>query len=305
MAKILILGAIFFFNSHLLAKEVLLDRIVAAVDQKSFTQSEVRRWQQNLDLRHQVAPFIYLKTTYTDQDLLQIAIDTMVIRAALKENGQSVSDGQVEMQIKDTENRLHTNRTALKGFLRENQMSFDEYFELMRESLERSFFIHQIINPLVTITEQEVKNTFYKIHQQGNTKTFRYELVSFHIEQHKIDAAWQAKLPAELKKFQNSGILPDPIRDISVDQLGELEEDGLAKPIASVVAKTAVGEFSAPVIINDQVYVFFVKHKKEVETANYRASQEQIRQHLFEERALSVARIWLDRERTKHYIALR
>ena len=140
MAKILILGAIFFFNSHLLAKEVLLDRIVAAVDQKSFTQSEVRRWQQNLDLRHQVAPFIYLKTTYTDQDLLQIAIDTMVIRAALKENGQSVSDGQVEMQIKDTENRLHTNRAALNSFLRENQMSFDEYFELMRESLERSFF---------------------------------------------------------------------------------------------------------------------------------------------------------------------
>ena len=305
MAKILILCGGLLLSAASLAKEVLLDRIVGAVDQKSFTQSEVRRWRQNLDLRHQVAPFIYPKTNYSDQELLQIAIDSLVIRAALKENGQSVSDGQVEMQIKDTENRLHTNRAALNAFLRENQMSFDEYFELMRESIERSFFIHQIINPLVTITDQEVKNAFYKIHQQGNTKTFRYELVSFHIEQNKIDANWQAKLPEELKKFQNSGILPDPIRDISVDQLGELEEDGLAKPIANVVAHTAVGEFSAPVVINDQIYVFFVKYKKEVETANYRASQEQIRQHLFEERALSVARIWLDRERTKHYIALR
>ncbi len=287
------------------AKEVLLDRIVAAVDQTAFTQSEVQRWQSNLALRHQVAPFIYTKDRYTDRELLQIAIDTLVIRAALKENGQQISDAQVEMQIKENEQRLHTTRAVLKEFLRENKMSFDEYFELMRESFERSIFIHQIINPIVTITDQEVQNAYYKIHQGGNTKTFRYELVSFHIEENKIDATWKAKLTKELKKFQNSGVLPEPLRDISVDQLGELDEDGLAKPIAQVVASTQVGEFSQPVIINDQVYVFFVKNKKAATTANYQATQEAIRQHLFQERALSVARMWLDRERMKHYIALR
>ena len=48
------------------------------------------------------------------------------------------------------------------NFLKSNDLTFNEYFEVIRETIEFNIFNGRVIQPLITITDQEVKNLFYK-----------------------------------------------------------------------------------------------------------------------------------------------
>ena len=83
-----------------------------------------------------------------------MSINRFLIRAKLEELGYVVDDDQVEGQIKSTEDRLRLNRAALLSFLQSNGLTFDEYFEVIRESIEFNIFFSRVIQPLITVTDQ-------------------------------------------------------------------------------------------------------------------------------------------------------
>jgi len=64
------------------------------------------------------------------KNLADIIIQTRIVRLKLKELGVTIEDGQVEEHIQATEKNLGLSRLDLLNFLKENRISFKQYFEI-------------------------------------------------------------------------------------------------------------------------------------------------------------------------------
>ena len=297
--KQLILALIFLTFSQTHAK--LLDKTIAIFNDTVITMSQVDRVQNNIASRKNISPLIYKKTNYTQKEVLEIMIERLLIRSKLGEVGYVRNDEQVEAEITNIEKRLGLSRTQLLSFLKSNNMSFDEYFEIIRETIEFNIFNGRIIRPLISITDQEVKNHFYKT-SKDKTLAFKYTIVDFSLDDTKMEKGMLIQFPSVLEKFQVNGILPKKFEDVQTNVLGDITEDGLTKQLKALLKSTDEGKFTKSIKLGDTYHVFFVKKKDLVESDIYLRSKDAIRGQLMGAQAGEVTDLWYMRERSKHYI---
>jgi peptidyl-prolyl cis-trans isomerase SurA len=284
------------------AEARLLDKVVAVFNDKVITQSQVRRISANMPARINISPVIYSKKKMSNKELAELITHRYMIRARLSEIGYIIEDDQVESQIKSTEKRLRLNRAALLQFLNSNNMTFDEYFEIIRETIEYNIFSSRVIQPLISITEQEIKNRFYRQNVNNKTLNFRYNLVDFSFPRNKMSKSMRSNFKEMLTKFQTTGILPDRYRDLNTNVLGNITEDGLTNQLKRLLKRTDEGSFSNVILIGDAYHVFFVKKKDLVASEVFKRAKPRIKQQIFEEEAEKVTDLWFKREQNKHYL---
>ncbi|MCR9206338.1 MAG: SurA N-terminal domain-containing protein [Halobacteriovoraceae bacterium] len=292
------ISAFLCFNSQ----AVLLDKIVAVVNDRPILLSQIKRVSKNVEARRNISPQIYSKNKYSRKEIIEIKIQEQLLRGKLTEIGYIISDDQVEAQIKNTEDRLGLNRAALLNFLKSNNFSFDEYFELIRSSIEYNLFISRIIQPLISITEQDVKNAYYNKYSGKKRLSFKYELVDFSLPSNKLKKGMLSQFTSILTNFQQTGILPSDFSEVSTNNLGELREGDLNSKLKKLLSSTEEGKFSKPTKIGGQYHVFFVKRKDLVESEDFLRSKNRIRAELFQKSIKSVSTSWFKSEAGKHYI---
>jgi hypothetical protein len=113
------------------AQEKLLDKLVAVVNTRVISLSEIDRIQQTLPARQEVSPMIYSAKKYSEKELLDILINAFIIRDKINAQGYVINDDAVESRIKMTEERLGLKRSDLLNFLKTKNLTFEEYFELV------------------------------------------------------------------------------------------------------------------------------------------------------------------------------
>lgn len=289
-----------FFPSLSSAK--LLDKILAVVDDKVITLSQVKRIKNNLSARQNIFPQVYNRKDYTNKAITNILLEGELVRHKLGAIGYIIGDDQVESQIKATEKRLGLNRDSLLQFLKTNGTTFDEYFELIRSTIEYSIFISRIINPLISITDQEIKNTFFKMNSSNKTLAFKYELVDFSLNKKFMKKNMLKNFRKILKNYQTNGDLPKRYSELQTNIIENITEGGLTKKLKKILKKTDEGDFSAPATINNDYHVFFVKRKDLVESDIYIQNKKKIHGMLFEKSLKRVTKLWYARESSNHYI---
>tara|TARA_R110000868_G_scaffold55424_2_gene172267 strand:- start:21244 stop:22161 length:918 start_codon:yes stop_codon:yes gene_type:complete len=281
----------------------LLDKIVAVVDEQVIPLSLVRRLRSNAAARAQISPYIYQRgAKITHKEAINIIIHRSLVRDKLAEMGYVISDDQVESQIKSTEQRLGLGRQALLNFLKGNGMTFDEYFELIRETIEHNIFNDRVIRPLISVTEQEIKNAFYKENQNNKSISFKYTLVDFALDDTKLSKKSERRFKEALKSFQVSGSLPDEFKDVETTTLGDITEEGLTNELKQLLKRTDEGAFTNSIRLGSTTHVFYVQKKDLVESEIFLKHKDRIRAKLFEQVAGEITGLWFERESNKHYI---
>lgn len=286
------------------AHSKVLDKIVAIFNNQVITLSMVERVENSLKARRSISPQIFNKNSFTHLEIIDLFINTQLIRTKLSVIGYNVNDEQVEDRVKALEKQLGIGRLELLDFLKNNGLTFNEYFELIRETIEFNIFHAKVITPLISITEQQIKNTFYKKASANKTLSFKYNLVDFSIDSSKLSNQEISDLPKVLIKYQASGILPEIYKSIETNVIGDIEEDGLTSNLVTLLKKTDEGSFSKPFDIGTFTHVFFVRKKDLVESSIYLKSKESINRELFEETSDKIAKTWFKTESNKHYIKL-
>lgn len=280
----------------------LLDKIMAIYDDQPILLSQLKRIQKNIPARRNISPQIFVKEKYGIDELAKMRIHSMLIRAKLSDMGYVVSDDQVEASIKGTEERLGLNRAALLNFLENNDFAFDEYFELIRESQEFGLFVSRVVQPLISITEQDIKNAYYKKYSSKKSLSFSYNLVDFAISEGALSKAQVVNLRPTLIDFQQNGVLPEAYSSVSTNELGDLSEESLIPPIKKSLTKANEGEFSQPVLLGGTYHVFFVKKKDLVESSDFLEKKNQIYSELFRKAIDKISESWFKTEMAKHYV---
>lgn len=280
----------------------LLDKVAGVVNDKTFTLSELKRVQKTISARREIAPFIFNKKKYSLKDILKIQQHTYIIKDKLSEMGFVVSDDSVESRILETEKRLGLRRADLLVFLESKGISFNEYFELIRNATEFNIFNRRIISPLVNITKQEVKNEYYKINSSNKALSFKYNIVDFYLPQSKVLKKDTNRLPYILEEYQKTGNIPGIYKSIETTNLGDVSDDDLPKDLSKLLKKTNEGSFSKPFIKNNLVHIFYLKAKDLTESQDYLKNKDRIYNKIYMKRSKVITTTWFSKESLNYYI---
>jgi len=292
----------FVYNNEAHAQDKLLDKLVAVVNTRVISLSEVSRMEDTLNARKEVSPMVYNEPKYDKKKLLDIVIKSFIIRDKINAQGYVINDDAVESRIKMTEERLGLKRADLLNFLKTKGLTYEEYFEIIRETMEYNVFASKIIAPLVSVTEQEIKNEYYRRNSSNNALSFKYNLVDFYIKESVLVDKNEDRFLSVLKDYQLSGKLPEEYRDLESNNLDQLNEDGLTKELAAILKNTSEGSFSKASSINGYLHVFYVQKKDLVESQDFSRIKEQIQNDIFMEKGQSVTNNWFYREFSNYYI---
>lgn len=298
----------FFFVFTILctanAQAKLLDKISAIVDDNIITMSQVNRTVSNLAIKRNVAPMIYDKTSFTFAEILQISINKYLVRSKLTEIGYTITDDQVDAQIKQNQERLGVDRKALMGFLKQQGTAFDEYFESLREAIEYSYFVNRVISPMISISEQDVKNTYYKNNIKDSRMNFKYTLIDYAVAQESIGKPGKGQMEDVVRQYRINSNLPEAYSTMTVNNLDDITEEGITTEFRNLLKSTDEGALTTPIVINSQYHVFYLAKKDLVETEAFSSQKDKIKDHLFEKAVKSEIAVWFERERNKHYIKI-
>lgn len=286
------------------AQAKLMDKISAIVDDNIITLSQVQRIHKSLPIKKNVAPMIYDKASYSNEEIVNLMVNKFLIRAKLVELGYSITDDQVEAQIKANEKRLNVDRKALMTFLKQQGSTFDEYFETLREAIEYSYFINRVISPTIAVSEQDVKNAYFKRNIKDTRMNFKYTLIDYSIGRDVMPKLDKGQLEEVVKQYRINGVLPDAFSTLSVNNLGDITEEGIAPELKNLLKHTDEGTLSAPIVLNGQHHVFFIAKKDLVESEEFASQKDKLREELFEVAVKAESAVWFERERNKHYIKI-
>jgi len=285
-----------------LAQEKLLDKIAAVVNGRVYSLSEIERMETTLAARREIAPFIYAKEKYDRVELLDVAIHGQIIRDKLSTAGYVVTDDAVENSIRSTEQKLGLNREALLEFLKGKGLTYEEYFEVIRESMEYNLFSSRIIGPLVTVTEQELKNEYYRRHATDKALTFVYTVVDFSVPESQGKGKPKGTYEQALRDYQLTGRMGGGFSDLEANPLEGVREDGLHPSIASALSSTPEGSFTPAVNLGGRMRSFYIKKKDLVESQAFLDARDRLGEEIFTAKSRSLTRTWFDREYANYYI---
>jgi peptidyl-prolyl cis-trans isomerase SurA len=284
------------------ANAKLLDKIAGVINDKVYSLSELKRIQSTVKARKEIAPFIYTKKKYSVNDILKLQHRIFIVKDKLSEQGFVVSDDSVEARIKDTEKRLGLSRNDLLDFLSSKRISFNEYFELIREATEYNIFNRRIISPLVNITDQEIKNHYYKMNKSNKALSFKYQIVDFYLPESKVLKQDRKRLSYILEEYQKTGNLPSIYKDIETSNLGNVSDDDLPKELSNILKKTDEGSFSRPYMKNNLIHLFFVKKKDLSASQDFISKKSMIYNEIYMERSKSITANWFSREGLNYFV---
>jgi peptidyl-prolyl cis-trans isomerase SurA len=293
---------VLFLQSSSEAK--LLDKISAIIDDNTITLSQVVRMSKNLAIKKNVAPMIYDKNTFSDEELINISINKFLIRSKLTELGYSITDDQVEAQIKANEKRLNVDRNSLMNFLKQQGTTFDEYFETLREAIEYSYFINRVISPSIAISEQDVKNNYFKKNIKDPRLNFKYTLIDYAISKETMPKLGKGQMEETVRQFRVNSVLPDLFSSMTTTNLDDITEEGISLELRNLLKQTDEGALTSVLILNGHYHIFFIAKKDLVESEAFSKQKEKIHDELFEVAVKYEAQLWFERERNKHYIKI-
>ncbi|MFY7993096.1 MAG: hypothetical protein ACOVP4_07395 [Bacteriovoracaceae bacterium] len=298
--KQILLFLILSVNVH--AQDKLLDKIVAVINTRVVSLSELDRMMETLPARRELSPLVFTEKTYDQKKLLTTVMQSYIVRDKINAIGYVITDDQVEGRIRMTEERVGFKRSDLLSYLKSKGVTFEEYFEIIRETMEYNVFASRIIGPLISVTEQEVKNEFYKRNSSNKALSFKYNLVDFYLPESTLVDANDEVLVSVLKDYQLTGRLPEAYKNMETNKLEQISEEGLNSNMATALKTANEGSFSKPIRINGTVHVFYVEKKDLVESQQYLQFKDQLEQEIMMEKGKAVSKNWFDREYNNYYI---
>lgn len=286
------------------AEAKLIDKISAIIDDNIVTLSQINRVSKILPIKKNVAPMIYDKESFTNDEIINISINKFLMRAKLTELGYSITDDQVEAQIKANEKRLNVDRKSLMNFLKQQGSTFDEYFETLREAIEYSYFINRVITPTIAVSEQDVKNTYFKNNIKDARLNFKYTLIDYSIGKDVMPKLYKGQMEEVVRQYRINGILPEAFSTMTSTNLDEITEEGVSLELKNLLKQTDEGTITPTIILNGQHHIFYIAKKDLVESEAFSKQKDQIREGLFDVAVKNEAQLWFERERNKHYIKI-
>ena len=295
--------ALLMSASALLGEKILVDRVVATVNDQPILHSEV---QERIAIgSKEVLLSSYPVDTAAEEasDALRVTQDLINIHLAaqsLLAYGIDISDREVNKQLNSWLASQSLTHKDLSSYLLARGQTFAQHRDFFRYQFIVQKFISTIIMPSIKITDEDLQ--VYFLQKTGNA------LVDLHIEQLVVDKTDEAsKIYRELQagldfraalelyhdKSQETALPPVKLQDLSSD-------------IRKHMLDLKVGEVTPPVQVEDGTQrIFYLKDKKIKAKEELSSHKEQLSSELLQLKLQERIRLWLEKQRRQAGVMLR
>lgn len=248
----------------------LADRIAAVVDNDVVTLSEI--YELGGDYIEQSVAAAGGDPAVRRELELEV-LDTLVLRRLISQEmlrlGMDVTEEELDRSIDDIARRNQMERAALRREVESQGLPWGAYREEIRESLRQSKFNSYIIQPRISVNEDELKDTYRRMFEMGRKpRVVDLGAMFFKLPPGSDEATREAVL-AKAEAARGRVVSGEPFAQVSgeVDeggfgrnggQMGTYEEGQLQAEMAAVAFALEVGEVSEPVVTPRGLFVFTV-----------------------------------------------
>jgi peptidyl-prolyl cis-trans isomerase SurA len=131
-----------------------VDRIVAVVDGDPITKRELERY------RVTGAPFLSAEVRSDDRALLEALIEQKLLRLEFVKHGISAPDSMVDRYIQNILAETKQTRAQLEADIARAGITWKDYYERMREEVQRIQLVNLLIRARVNVPEEEVRRVW-------------------------------------------------------------------------------------------------------------------------------------------------
>ena len=175
------LFSFFIFSFACLLHAEVLDRIVAVVNDDLITQSDAINFQKKLKsngLLDETLLNLYDKTRLLSdsKQLIDFLIDEKTIDSEIRRQGIVSPIEQVETEIRNIANSRGMDRNQLKSVLKSEGVSYSEYQDFVKTSLQRQTLIQREVTSKIKISDDEVNSYYVTKYNSSKALVFEYTL---------------------------------------------------------------------------------------------------------------------------------
>lgn len=277
----------------------LIDKIVGVINEQSITLSEVKRIQKTLKGRRDIAGVLYNKLK-TQRDIINFLFQMFVVKKELDALGMSVSESRVDAQIENTLKRVRLTKAQLIRQLTKNGLTFEEYYQVIKQSMEFSLFQQRIIAPLVAISEQEIKSLYLQKAGEKAAQTVQYKLKDYLVDASKVSLQKANQLQEQIQSALKQG-KKLKLKNIEMIDIGDIKSSSLSSQIRKHITSVEQGNVSKPLKINGSYHLFYIEKKDIAQSDAFEKVKPQIANYLFERKSINISKSYFERKVQEDY----
>ena len=283
----------------------LVDRTVALVNKNVITMSDVEKFKQKLHLRRELDPFVafFNHVPNSEQDIIDFLVEEALIFEKFKASAE-----EIENEIRNIEKKNQINRERLKEVLRGQNVTLEDYTQLMEVSLAKRKLMDQELRPLSVVTDDEVKNYYLSNPEFAKNKSKNQLVPTYHLQQILISNRPLLDIIVDkLRSNENTENIHREYenRGIEINDLGNIREDRLSPQFQRALQALKAGDVTTPMITGKEQYVLLkIVSISAPENPLFEREKEKIRGFLFQKAMAQQLNIWTERQKSQAYIHL-
>jgi peptidyl-prolyl cis-trans isomerase SurA len=295
----------------------LVDHIVAIVNNEIISLSDAETFKKVVGnggmVDDALVQIIDPKKLATNRDeMLEFMIDERILDSEVKKKNLEVTIERVEQEIHDLTQKRNITRDQLKEVLKGRGVSFSEYQDYLKKSLERHALIEKEVYSKIRISDEDISS--YYMSKKGVSKNQSYEYSLAHIlvvpKKGKEEQA-KAKALDAYEKLKSGQSFDDVAEHYSEDPsyarggtLGNFTSGEMQPDVESAVNKLEVGEFSPVVKTKTGYNIFKVVKRTLVSDPKLEAAKDEIRQTLFQDAFKKQFKAWLTEQKEDAFVKI-
>lgn len=288
----------------------LIDGIVAVVNSGPIMKSEIDEKVQK-GPQVLVSPFPANESSSAHEKALNDKINLQLISDHAKSLELEITEEDVDNHLRRIMDEYKIDRPQLKRLVEREGKQFDQYLDDIKNQILLVRFQGRVIMPLVKLTDKDVE-AYYLKKYTGNP-----ESVILHLQQIIISLPGDARESVQAAKLEwANDIHQKLVNGLSFDEAQKLHSDqqsgkvstfklnDLNATIRDAVKPLERGQFTKPVRIGKNLYIFYLKDKKVAPGSDFEEKKQKIAFELRQKEVQNQLHRWLKSERQKAKIQI-
>lgn len=302
------------FSSIGNSQTVVLDKVIAVVNDEIITRSDLENFRNKLKRGSLVDEGLLRmnsadKILKDDKALLDHLIDERIMDSEVKRKGLEVTIERVEQEIRNIAKKNGLTRNQLRDAVVARGNSFAQYQDFIKTSLERQALIEKEVQSKIRISDEDVIS-YLSAQKSFSGQIFEYDISQILILNKGKDA--EARANKALARIQGGEPFEKVADEISEDPgfnkggaIGTFKADELQKELETAVRPLAPGETSALIVTKVGFHILKVNKKKLVSDSRFEETKARIIGQLQAEAFQKQFRSWLDQRRDDAFISIK
>ena len=298
------------------ARAKIVDRVVAVVNDNAITQSDINLFKKRLKTHGLIdegllSLFNQAKLEKSEAADVQYLIDQKIIDSEVAAKGIITPIEQVDAEINNIAQNRGITLHQLKKALKNQGVSYAQYQNFVRTSMERQTLLEREVTSKITVSEDEI-DAFYANQKHGkNPLVYEYTLSHIFFADSNGGAAAAKARAEQVEKKLNDGIpfttlaaqySEDTHYNQDAGRFGTYRLSDLNPKIRTILAPLSTGEISSVVKMADGYHIFRVDQKTLVPSPDLEAKQNAIRRYLMGVYFKRQFRVWLNKKRAESFV---